>query len=182
MKPLMVHADARIRRQLLALRQQAQTDKAPRVALRLQAILLSADGHSPPAIADFLHVHRSRVHNWVRNWIDHGIEGIKEGHRSGRPCELTSAQLEQLHDIVESGPVAYGLNTGRWTSKILTEVIEQEYGIGYHPGHVRKLLHRAGCSVQRPTTRLVQADPQAQRKWIRYTYPNLKKTPKPKAQ
>jgi hypothetical protein len=54
-------------------------------------------------------------------------------------------------------------------------VIHEEFGVDYHPGHVRKLLHRLGCSVQRPTTRLVQADPKAQNKWIRYTYPNLKK-------
>lgn len=181
MKPIFVSTDARTRRQLLVLRQEAQTDKAPRVALRLQAILLSADGHTPPAIADLLHVHRSRVHDWVRSWIDHGVEGIKEGHRSGRPCELTAAQRQELHDIIESGPVAYGLNTGLWTSKIVTEVIQEEYGVGFHPGHVRKLLHQAGCSVQRPAARLVQADPKAQRKWTRYTYPNLKKTPKPKA-
>lgn len=181
MKPIFVNADARTRRQLLAWRQEAQTDKAPRVALRLQAILLSADGHTPPTIADLLHVHRSRVHDWVRCWNDHGIEGIKEGHRSGRPCELTAAQRQELHDLIESGPVAYGLNTGLWTSKIVAEVIQEEYGVEYHPGHVRKLLHQAGCSVQRPTTRLVQADPKAQRKWIRYTYPNLKKTLKPKA-
>jgi transposase len=63
----------------------------------------------------------------------------------------------------------------------LASVIQEEFGVGYHPGHVRKLLHRLGCSVQRPTTRLVQAEPKAQNKWIRYTYPNLKKTPKPKA-
>lgn len=180
MNPIFVNADARVRRQLLALRQAAQTDKAPRVALRLQAVLLSADGHTPPAIADLLHVHRSRVHEWVRNWMSHGIEGIKEGHRSGRPSELTAVQRQQLHDIIDSGPVAYGLNTGLWTSKVVAEVIREEYGVRYHPGHVRKLLHQVGCSVQRPTTRLVQADPKAQRKWIRYTYPNLKKTPKPK--
>lgn len=181
MQPILVNADARTRRQLLALRQEAQTDKAPRVALRLQAILLSADGHTPPHIAQLLHVHRSRVHQWVRNWMDHGIEGIKEGHRSGRPSELSAAQRQALHDIIESGPVAHGLNTGVWTSRIVAEVIEEEYGVRYHPGHVRKLLHQTGCSVQRPTTRLVQADPKAQRKWTRYTYPNLKKTPKPKA-
>lgn len=181
MNPIFVSADARTRRQLLALRQEAQTDKAPRVALRLQAILLSADGHTPPAIADLLHVHRSRVHEWVRNWRRHGFEGIKEGHRSGRPSELSAVQRQQLHDIIESGPVAYGLNTGLWTSQVVAEVIQEEYGVRYHPGHVRKLLHRAGCSVQRPTTRLVQADPKAQRKWIRYTYPNLKKTPRPRA-
>jgi transposase len=180
MKPLLINADPRTRRQLLAWRQQAQSDKAPRVALRLQALLLSADGHTPPHIAQLLHVHRSRVHQWVRNWMDHGIDGIKEGHRSGRRPALSDAQRQQLHDLIESGPVAYGLNTGVWTSKIVAELIQEEYGVAFHPGHVRKLLHRAGCSVQRPTTRLVQADPQAQRRWTRYTYPNLKKTPRPK--
>ena len=62
---------------------------------------------------------------------------------------------------------------------ILADVIQEEFGVYYHPGHVRKLLHRLGCSVQRPTTRLVQADPRKQDRWIRYTYANLKKTPKP---
>ena len=180
MKPLFAQANSRTRRQLRALRQEAQTDKAPRVALRLQALLLSTDGHTPPQIANLLHVHRTRVHAWVRNWNQYGPEGIKEGHRSGRPCQLTQTQRQQFHDIIESGPVAYGLNTGVWTSPVLAGVIKEEFGVDYHPGHVRKFLHRWGCSVQRPTTRLVQADPKAQNKWIRYTYPNLKKTPKPK--
>ena len=180
MKPVFARADARTRRQFLVWRQEAQTDKAPRVALRLQALLLSADGHTPPQIADLLHVHRTRVHAWVCHWNEYGAEGIKEGYRSGRPCLLTEPQRERFHDIVESGPVAYGLNTGVWTSPVLAGVIQEEFGVAYHPGHVRKLLHRLGCSVQRPTTRLVQADPKAQHKWIRYTYPNLKKTPRPK--
>src|SRR3954453_1341396 len=42
-----------------------------------------------------------------------------------------------------------------------------------HAGHVRKLLQQLGYSVQRPTTRLVQADVKQYRKWVRYTYPNL---------
>ena len=180
MKPIFAQADARTRRQLLSLRQEAQTDKAPRVALRLQALLFSAQGHTPPRIAGLLQVHRMRVHAWVRNWNEYGEEGIKEGHRSGRPCALNEKQSQQFHDIVESGPVAYGLHTGVWTSPVLAGVIQEEFGVDYHPGHVRKLLHSLGCSVQRPTTRLMQADPKAQNKWIRYTYPNLKKTRIPK--
>ena len=180
MKPIFADLTARTRRKLLPLRQEAHTDKAPRVALRLQAILLSADGYTPPRIADLLHVHRTRVHTWVCRWNEYGAEGLKEGHRSGRPCALTEQQRRHFHDIVESGPVAYGLNTGVWTSPVLADVIQEEFDVAYHPGHVRKLLHRLGCSVQRPTTRLVQADPKAQNKWIRYTYPNLKKKPAPK--
>ena len=68
MKPIFAQADSRTRRKLLVLRQEAQTDKAPRVALRLQALLLSAEGHTPPTIADWLHVHRTRVHAWVCHW------------------------------------------------------------------------------------------------------------------
>jgi transposase len=177
MTPIFAKTQPRARHQVLRLRQQAQTDKAPRVAQRLQAILLSLDGHTAPAIAELLQVHRTRVHAWVCHWNAQGLEGIKEGHRSGRPCELTPAQCQQLHDIIESGPVAYGLNTGVWTSPLLKDVIREEFAVQYHPGHVRKLLHRIGLSVQRPTTRLVQAVPKEQRKWIRYTYPTLKKTP-----
>jgi transposase len=109
-----------------------------------------------------------------------GGEGLKEGHRSGRPAQLTVGQRQDLHDIIESGPVAYGLNTGVWTSPLIAAIIAEEFDVTYHPGHVRRLLHRIGLSVQRPTTRLVKADPPEQRKWTRYTYPNLKKKRKPK--
>lgn len=180
MTPLLARGNQRTRLNLLQLRQQAQTDKAPRVALRIQAVLLSLDRKSPPHIADLLHVHRTRVHAWVSQWNEYGAEGLKEGHRSGRPRQLNAAQQEQFKDIVESGPVAYGLNTGVWTSPILSQVIREEFGVGYHPGHVRKLLQELGFSVQRPTTQLVQADPRKQNQWIRYTYPNLKKKPKPR--
>jgi transposase len=59
----------------------------------------------------------------------------------------------------------------------VARVIEDECGVTYHPGHVRHLLKQMGLSVQRPTTRLIQADPRQQNRWIRYTRPNLKKKP-----
>jgi transposase len=43
---------------------------------------------------------------------------------------------------------------------------------------VRKLLHALGFSVQRPRRVLARADVQAQDRWRRRTYPNLKKKPK----
>ena len=93
---------------------------------------------------------------------------------------MDAAGQERLADIVESGPVAYGLNTAVWTSPLLAQIISEEFAVDYHPGHVRRLLGKMGFSVQRPTTRLVQADPVKRRRWIRYQYPNLKKKPAPK--
>src|SRR5947208_14253958 len=54
-------------------------------------------------------------------------------------------------------------------------VIEEEFGVPYHPGHVRKLLHAWGFSVQRPRRILARADVAAQNRWRRRIYPNQKK-------
>jgi transposase len=102
---------------------------------------------------------------------------LLEGHRAGRPGGLNAVQREQLQDILDSGPVACGLETGIGTSPVISRVIADEFNLHYHPGHVRKLLKQLGYSVQRPTTRLVQADPDRKNRWVRYTYPRLKKKP-----
>lgn len=180
MQPNFARGNQRTQRNLLRWQRQAETDKAPRVVLRLQAIRLSLQGHTAPDIAKLLGTERTSVYDWICAWNQHHLEGLKEGHRSGRPARLTTLQRERIFDLVESGPVAYGFTTGIWTSPLLQHVIEEEFAVSYHPGHVRKLLKDLGCSVQRPTTRLVRADPGEQNKWVRYTYPNLKKKPAPK--
>jgi len=63
---------------------------------------------------------------------------------------LTEAQHRRLGDILDSGPVAYGLDTGIWTSPMIAWVVEEEFGVVYHPGRMRKLLHDPAFSVQRP--------------------------------
>jgi transposase len=98
-----------------------------------------------------------------------------EGHRSGRPKELTPTQLSQLDGLIDSGPIAYGFSSGVWTSPMIARVIEEEFNVHYHPGHVRKVLKALGFSVQRPRRLLAKGDPVEQDRWQRYTYPRLKK-------
>jgi transposase len=180
MQPIFAQGNSRTLRRLKTLRQEAQTEKVPRVALRVQAIMLSVQRETTGQIAQSLQVDRTRVHAWIGAWNEHGAEGLLEGHRSGRPTQLSASQREHLADILDSGPVAYGLNTGVWTSPLIAQIMEEEFAVRYHPGHVRRLLGQMNFSVQRPKTRLVQADPKKQNRWIRYTHPNLKKKPAPK--
>src|SRR5260370_36946584 len=79
--------------------------------------------------------------------------------------------------MIDSGPAGYGPDNGIWTSHMIAWVIEEEFGVQYHPGHVRKLLHAWGFSVQRPRRILARADVAAQDRWRRRIYPNLKKKP-----
>lgn len=164
-------------RYLARLRKEAEQDGAYRVAKRLHAVLLNADDRSSGQIAEILKAPRSKVSEWLANYERHGIEGLLEGQRSGRPPRLSDAQRVQLADIIDSGPVAYGLDAGVWTSPMISRVIDDEFAIHFHPGHVRRFLDQLGFSVQRPRRVLARAEPSAQDRWRRRTYPNIKKKP-----
>jgi transposase len=163
----------------LELSKAAEREGAYRVAKRLRAVVLNSEGHTSGELANILPAPRSKVSEWLQRYQAEGVDGLLEGYRSGRPAELSEKQKQQLGDILDSGPVAYGLDTGLWTSPRIAWIIEQEFGVQYHPGHVRKLLHTWGFSVQRPRRVLVRADAAAQDRWHRRTYPALKKKHNP---
>jgi len=176
MRAVFAHGNGNTVKKLIRLRRQAEKDGMTKVSRRLHAVTLSIQGYTSGEIARLLNVSRTTIPLWIGNWNEYREDGLLEGYRPGRRPRLDASQLTLLEDIVDSGPVAYGLDTGIWTSVIMASVIEEEFNITYHPGHVRKLLRKMGFSVQRPTVKLQKADPKKQRKWIRYTYPNLKKT------
>ena len=177
MLPRLLRLHPSTHKRLVRLSKEAERDAAYRVAKRLQAVVLNSEGRTSGELAEILKAPRSKVSEWLSRYQAHGVEGLLEGYRCGRPPGLTRQQHEQLGDILDSGPVAYGLDSGVWTSPMIAWVIEEEFGVPYHPGHVRKLLHLLGFSVQRPRRVLSRANASEQDRWHRYTYPNLKKKP-----
>ena len=163
---------------LLRLKRIAEQSNEYRVAKRIHAVLLNSNGHSSGGIAKLLHSPRSIISEWLKNYETFGYEALLEGQRSGRPKSLNEKQEQQLCDIIDSGPIAYGYLSGVWTSPMIKKIIEEEFLISYHAGHVRKILYALNYSMQRPKRVLSNANPEKQNKWRRYTYPNIKKKPK----
>ncbi|MGH9396699.1 MAG: IS630 family transposase [Terriglobia bacterium] len=178
MVPRLLRLHPKTYRRLIQLSKEAERDGAYRVAKRLQAVVLNSEGRTSGDLAGILKAPRSKVSEWLARYQAHGVEGLLEGYRCGRPPRLTDPQRQRLGDVLDSGPVAYGLDSGIWTSPMMAWVIEEEFGVAYHPGHVRKLLHNLGFSVQRPRRVLARADRREQDRWRRHTYPNLKKKPR----
>lgn len=147
-----------------------------RLHRRLRSILLCADGYTSGEIAHKLGVSRQIVSLWLKTYSDSGIEGLYDKAKPGRPEGLTDIQVLHICDIIHSGPTAYGLITGVWTSPIIRNIIYEEFGVWYHDAHVRRLLKKFGFSVQRPKHLLANADVENRASWIRQTYPNLKKS------
>ena len=180
MRAIQIHGTTRKIRQLVQLSKQALREGCYRVASRLHAVALNMEGKRAPEIADALKVHRTKVCLWLRHWQQDGMDGVLEGHRSGRPPALSQRQRQGLADILESGPVAYGFTSGVWTCPMVARVIEEEFLVSYHSAHVSRILHDLRFSVQRPKKILARADKTLQSKWVRYRYPDIKKKPEAK--
>ena len=167
MLPRLLRLHPKTYSRLVQLRKEAERDGAYRVAKRLQAVVLNSEGRTSGDLAGILKAPRSKVSEWLARYQAHGVAALLEGYRSGRPPRLSESQHRRLGDLLDSGPVAYGLDSGIWTSPMIAWVIEEEFGVAYHPGHVRKLLHGLGFSVQRPRRILARADRREQDRWHR---------------
>ncbi len=178
MRPRQLHLHSKTVEKLRRLKQEAESAGRYRVAKRIHAVLLNHGGRTSGQIAEILGAPLSRVSQWLSDYEAYGWDALLEGHRSGRPPQLSDPQQVVLGDILDSGPVAYGFLSGVWTSPMVARVIEEEFGVAYHPGHVRKLLGHMGFSVQCPQQVLARADPKQRDRWHRYTYPRIKKKPK----
>ena len=113
---------------LIRLSKEAERDGAYGVAKRLLAVLLNSQGRTSGELAEVLQAPRSKVSEWLARYQAHGVEGLLEGQRSGRPAALTPRQREHLGDILDSGPVAYGLDAGVWTSPMIAWVMQDSCG------------------------------------------------------
>ena len=94
---------------LVRLSKEAERDGAYRVAKRLLAVLLNSQGRTSGELAEVLQAPRSKVSEWLARYQAHGVEGLLEGQRSGRPAALThvSANNWAISSTVVRSPMAW---------------------------------------------------------------------------
>ena len=89
------------------------------------------------------------------------MEALKARTHPGRPAGLSQAQKKVLEQVLLAGPVAAGFATDLWTLERVAQVIEQHFGVKYHPGHVWKILRDMDWSPQKPERRARESDEEA---------------------
>jgi transposase len=85
--------------------------------------------------------------------------------------------MRQLEAILLAGAPASGYETNLWTLKRIRQVIRRTFRVTFHVGHVWKVLGQLGWSCQRPERRARERNDAAIRRWIRYRWPQIKKSP-----
>jgi len=142
---------------------------------RFQAAELLRQGFNNSEVARRLKVSNQTVSRWAARIQHGGVEALRQAGRAGRKPLLTEKSRKQLEALLKRGPERLGYETSLWTSERVAHLIEREFGIRYHPGHVWKILVRLGWSCQRPVGRARERNEEAIRVWKKRTWPAIKK-------
>ena len=144
---------------------------------RFEAIRLWEKGLNQAEVARRLKVARQTVARWVLDYRSGGKDGLRKVGRAGRKPLLTGEDRQRLTELLLRGPESLGYETPLWSCPRVAHLIEQEFGVAYHEGHVWKILVGLGWSPQRPVGRARERNEAAIRTWKRKTWPAIKKKP-----
>lgn len=118
----------------------------------------------------------STVSRWKQALEEGGLEALRAKPHPGRSPKLTPEQKEVLRGILLRGARAAGFPTELWTLRRVAQVIAQEFGVEYHPGHVWRLLRGMGWSPQKPERRARERDEEAIAAWRAQGWAEVKKS------
>jgi transposase len=117
---------------------------------RIRAIGLWEQGETQAAVARRVGVVPQTVARWVVQYRRHGQAGLKRASRAGRKPQMDEQDRERLQMLLLKDPKALGYETPRRTCLRVANLIEREFGVRYHAGHVWKILVALGWSPHRP--------------------------------
>jgi transposase len=133
------------------------------------------DGYTTQEVADFLGVDPSSVRRWIASFRRHGGDALAVRPVPGRPPKLTYTQEKIVRRWLADNPTEHGFATELWTAPRLAQLIEQEWGIHFHPDYLGTWLRQRGYTPQKPRRKAREHDDEAIARWLAEDWPRIKK-------
>jgi transposase len=116
-----------IRRDLTAavLRKLAKSESDARIARRILAIANALDGMSREEAAQSAGMDRQTLRDWVIRYNEHGLDGLADRERDGRPPKLNAEEKAELIPIVLAGPDPEASGFSAFTREDLARICKQ---------------------------------------------------------
>ena len=153
----LVIADADIMR--LAIQQEIARSDESRYDHRLHGLLLVTGGHSCQQVAELFGENRRTVQRWVTRFETHGLTGLRDGVRSGRPATLNTKQWAALERDLRREPQTFGHAGHLWDGKLLAAHLRQRYRVTLGIRQCQRLFVRMGFRLRKLRTQVAQSDP-----------------------
>ena len=143
------------------LKQRAAGHKTPfRDRQRALIVLLAARGHATAVVAARVEVSIDTARKWRTRFAAHGLAGLSDLPRSGRPRRFTEIQRAETKALACELPATHGMPLSRWSClDLAAEVITAGIVDTISPSTVRRILaddaikpwqHQSWISVRDP--------------------------------
>jgi transposase len=126
-------------------------------------------------IAGSLGVNAQTVRRWRREYVLGGVDALRSSVHPGRSPLLNEAQRTKLTELLLKSPAECGFNRYLWTTQLIADLIQREFGVCYHHDHVGRLLGALGFTHQKPARRARERDEARIEAWRLEIWPELLK-------
>lgn len=128
-----------------AIERLARSRTAPaRLVERARIVLLSRQCDTVEEIAETLGVCQDTVRRWINRFDRHGVEGLADQPRAGRPPTYSAAEVGAVVAASLTKPTALGLPFACWTLDRLAAYLNEEEGIAIKRSRISELLIAEG--------------------------------------
>ncbi len=146
-------------------------ERARRERVRLAAAEWIEEGASDREVAARFRVTGMSANRWRRALAAGGRAALVSKGAGGARCRLSSAELDELQELLEAGPAAWGWADQCWTLARIAEVVHKRFGVDYTLPGLDLLLHRIGWSVQVPARRATERNEERITAWREESWP-----------
>lgn len=144
------------------LRKLARAESDARIARRILAIANALDGMSREDAAQSAGMDRQTLRDWVIRYNEHGLDGLADLPREGRPPTLDANQKAELVRIVLAGPDPETSGLSAFTREDLVRICKERFDKSLHVTSMGRILRELGFSRQKGRPSHPQKDPAAQ--------------------
>jgi transposase len=144
-----------------------------RLVRRVSALLDLARKATVAQVAEIYSVSRQTIYDWLKALMCHGEDSLVYRRSPGRKPRLTKTQKQQLSALIQAGPQTAGFTTACWTSVLIQQLIQREFGVLYNRYYVCELLRNLGFSVQKARFVSDHLDEEARQRWWADTWPQI---------
>lgn len=143
----------------LAIQQEIARSDESRYDHRLHGLLLITSGHSCQQVATLFGTDRRTVQRWVTRFETHGLTGLRDRARTGRPTTLNATQWAALGRDLRREPQTFGYAGHLWDGKLLAAHLRLRYRVKLGVRQCQRVFSHMGFRLRKPRPQIAQSDP-----------------------
>jgi transposase len=127
---------------------------------RASAVKQKVEGIPYRTIAKNLDVNYRNVYNWIQEYKQQGLDGIRSKRKNaGRIPKISSDKNKQIiKEIISKSPTTFGYLKNTWSIRLLAAYLTTQLGMNVSSMQTWRIVHDLGIVSKRPKLALKHAE------------------------